>query len=223
VLAALDPDFSISGDAFPHMSYRQGRIAGFEGRVSRVSFTGEIQYEVNVPARHGEDLLTRLLNITQQMGGRLVGLEAWLRLRLEKGYLHVGADTNGRTTPLDIGMGGVVAKKPGDFIGKRSLALSYAQSENREELVGLTVKTGELRVGGRILMDDRTSPPCPTAGYVTSACYSPSLGYYVGLALIENGANRMGETVRIFDEGQVLTAEICRPGPFDPGNERLMA
>ncbi|MBO6947457.1 MAG: (2Fe-2S)-binding protein [Rhodospirillales bacterium] len=223
VLAALDPDFSISGDVFSHMSYRQGRIAGFDGRVSRVSFTGELQYEVNVPARHGKTLLTRLLNITQPMGGRLVGLEAWLRLRLEKGYLHVGADTNGRTTPLDIGMGGVAAKKPGDFIGKRSLALSYAQSENREQLVGLTVKAGALRVGGRILMDEVATPPCPTAGYVTSACYSPSLGYYVGLALIENGANRMGETIKIFDRGQVLAAEICRPGPFDPDNERLMA
>lgn len=223
VLAALDPDFSISGDAFPHMSYRRGRIAGLEGRVSRVSFTGELQYEVNVPARHAKALLSRLLNVTQPMGGRLIGLEAWLRLRLEKGYLHVGADTNGRTTPLDIGMGGVVAKKPGDFIGKRSLSLSYPQSENREQLVGLTVTTGELRVGGRILSDETATPPCPTAGYVTSACYSPSLGCYVGLALIENGANRMGETVKIFDGGQVLSAEICRPGPFDPDNKRLMA
>ncbi len=223
VLAALDPGFNISADAFPHMAYREGRIAGVDARVSRVSFTGELQYEINVPARHGTALLTRLIDLTQPMGGRLVGLEAWLRLRLEKGYLHVGADTNGRTTPLDIGMAGVVAKKPGDFIGKRSLSLAYAQSDNREELVGLTAKTRELRVGGRILADDQATPPCRTQGYVTSACYSPSLQCYVGLALIENGTKRMGETVRIFDAGQVLTAEICRPGPFDPDNERLMA
>lgn len=223
LLTALKPDFDVSGDAFPHMAYREGELDGMPARVSRVSFTGELQYEINVPAANGLALLERVIAVSNPMGGRLVGLEAWLRLRLEKGYLHVGADTNGRTTPLDIGMAGIVAKKPADFIGRRSLSLPYAVSAAREELVGLRCVAGVLRVGGRVLAEDASAPPCKTVGYVTSACHSPSLGYHVGLALIENGSRRLGEPVRIYDDGAVVDAEICRPGPYDPENERLKA
>lgn len=223
ILAALGPDFDVSGNAFPHMSYRDGDIAGVSARVSRVSFTGELQYEINVAAGQGETLLRRLKKIAGPVGGRLIGLEAWLRLRLEKGYLHVGADTNGRTTPLDIGMGGIVDRKAGDFIGRRSLTLPYAVSANREELVGLRSECDPLRAGGRILAGGVDGPPCRTEGYVTSACLSPSIGCYVGLALIENGSRRLGESIRIHDNGRVTKAEICRPGLYDPENERLLA
>ncbi len=223
VLAALKPDFDVSGGAFPHMSYREGTAHGMPVRVSRVSFTGELQYEINVPAGQGAALLNCLSEIAEPIGGCLVGLEAWLRLRLEKGYLHVGADTNGRTTPLDLGMGGVIDRKPGDFIGRRSLSLAYAVSAGREELVGLKAVSGGMRVGGRILADGATQPPCQTEGYVTSACWSPSLGCDVALALIENGSKRLGQTVRIYDAGRIIEAEICRPGLYDPDNERLMA
>ena len=223
ILAALGPEFDVSGNAFPHMSYRDGDIAGVSSRVSRVSFTGELQYEINVAAGQGETLLRRLKKIAGPVGGRLIGLEAWLRLRLEKGYLHVGADTNGRTAPLDIGMGGIVDRKPGDFIGRRSLTLPYAVSANREEMVGLRSECDPLRAGGRILAGGVDGPPCRTEGYVTSACLSPSIGCYVGLALIENGSRRLGESIRIHDNGRVIKAEICRPGLYDPENERLLA
>jgi sarcosine oxidase subunit alpha len=223
VLAALKPDFDISRTAFPHMSFREGAAGGVVARVSRVSFTGELQYEINVPASKGDALLRRLMEIAEPMGGCLVGLEAWLRLRLEKGYLHVGADTNGRTTPLDLGMGGIIDKKPGDFIGRRSLSLAYAVSGKREQLVGIKCTAAALKAGGRILADGDTRPPCRSEGYVTSACFSPSLGFHVGLALLENGSKRMGATVRIYDGGNVFEAEVCRPGAYDPDNERLMA
>ena len=223
VLAALNPDVDISGTAFPHMSFREGAIGGMMARVSRISFTGELQYEINVPATQGDALLEQLIEIAMPMGGCLVGLEAWLRLRLEKGYLHVGADSNGRTTPLDLGMGGIIDKKPGDFIGRRSLSLAYAVSADREQLVGIKCTAAPLRAGGRILAGDDTRPPCRSEGYVTSACFSPSLGFHVGLALLENGSERMGETLRIYDGGDVIKAEVCRPGLYDPDNERLMA
>ncbi len=221
-LAALQPDFDISNAAFPHMSYRQGRIYGIPVRVSRISFTGELQYEINVPAGYGQALMRRLIDSAESAGGRLIGMEAWLRLRLEKGYLHVGSDTNGRTTPFDIGMGRVVDGKKADFIGKRSLSLSYGFSPEREQLVGLRVENGVLAVGGRILADG-AMPPCRTQGYVTSACHSPSLGISIGLALIERGHARMGEQVRIFDSGTIVNAEICPPVFYDPENERLKA
>ncbi len=103
--------------------------------VSDASPLGKV--EIARPARYGKSLMTMAMQAGADSGATCIGMEAWLRLRLEKGYLHLGADTNRRTTPLDIGMGGVVAKKQADFIGKRALALPYNASNSREELVGL--------------------------------------------------------------------------------------
>ncbi|MEO9865371.1 glycine cleavage T C-terminal barrel domain-containing protein, partial [Yoonia sp.] len=130
--------------------------------------------------------------------------------------------TNGRTTPLDIGMGGVVAKKQADFIGKRALSLPYNASQAREELVGLKPVTGAIRIGGRILADGYDAVPAPSIGNVTSACDSPSAGN-IAMALVEGGSGRMGETVKIYAEGQISEAEICSPVFVDPKNERLHA
>ena len=221
LLSAVEIDIDLSPEAFPHMSFRQGRVAGVPVRLSRISFTGELQYEVNVPARYGKALIDRLQEAGRPFGARLLGMEAWLRLRVEKGYLHVGSDTNGRTSPMDIGMAGIVERKKADFIGKRSLSLPYGRSEDREQLVGLKALKGQLAVGGRILAAGETAPPCRTDGYVSSACYSPTLDASIGLALIERGASRLGETVRISDRGAIIEAEICSPVFYDPENERL--
>ncbi len=221
LLSNLNPDVDLSSAAFPHMSYRECRLGGVAARISRVSFTGELQYEINVPARYGHDLVDQLMGQGEALGIRMTGMEAWLRLRLEKGYLHVGSDTNGRTTPGDIGMGGIVERKSADFIGKRSLSLPFGGSDEREELVGLQAGQGRLAPGGRIMAADAISAPCVTEGYVTSACYSPSLRENIGLALIERGRSRMGETVRIHDGGGVVEAEICSPVFYDPDSERL--
>ncbi|MEP1424658.1 MAG: 2Fe-2S iron-sulfur cluster-binding protein [Yoonia sp.] len=222
VLERLEPDFDVAGDAFAHMQYREGTIAGVPARVARVSFTGELQYEIAVPARYGQALMQAAMAAGVDLGAKRIGMEAWLRLRLEKGYLHLGADTNGRTTPLDIGMGGVVAKKQADFIGKRALSLPYNASQAREELVGLKPVTGAIRIGGRILADGYDAVPAPSIGNVTSACDSPSAGN-IAMALVEGGSGRMGETVKIYAEGQISEAEICSPVFVDPKNERLHA
>nr|WP_247748323.1 2Fe-2S iron-sulfur cluster-binding protein [Ruegeria sp. R13_0] len=220
LLAKLSPDFDISKDAFPHMHYREGNIAGVPARVARVSFTGELQYEVSVPARYGQALMQAAMREGDAMGAKRIGMEAWLRLRLEKGYLHLGSDTNGRTTPLDIGMGGVVAKKQADFLGKRALSLPYNASGRREELVGLKPIDAPIQIGGRILADGYDSVPCPTIGNVTSACDSPDAGN-IAMALIERGASRIGERVNIYAEGSISEAKICVPVFVDPKNERL--
>lgn len=222
LLARLSPDFDIAGDAFPHMEYRSGQIAGVPARVARVSFTGELQYEVSVPARYGKALMQRAMTEGATFGARRVGMEAWLRLRLEKGYLHLGADTNGRTTPTDIGMGSVITKKKADFIGKRSLSLPFNQASDREELVGLRPVSGRIEIGGRIMAPGATQVPCRTIGNVTSACDSPTVGN-IGMALIEGGSRRMGETVKIFASGTISEAEICSPVFVDSKNERLHA
>jgi sarcosine oxidase subunit alpha len=219
LLQALEPSFDISHDALPHMGFCEGFIAGVTVRVARVSFTGELQYELSVPSRYAASLLNNALKLGIGMGARLVGMESWLRLRLEKGYIHLGADTNGRTTPLDIGMANIVAEKEADFIGKRSLTLPFALSDECEKLVGLRSENTPLPIGGRVLVD-KEKPPCTSVGYVTSACTSPSAGN-IGMALIKNGDQRLGETVRIYDNGQVISATICTPTFIDEKNERL--
>lgn len=223
LLARLEPTFDISNEAFPHMQIREGQVGGVEARVARISFTGELQYEISVPARYASSLLSALLEARGDLHPKVVGLEAWLRLRLEKGYLHVGSETNGRTTPLDIGMAALVAKRTDDFIGKRSLTLPFATSIEREQLVGLMAVEGALEVGGRVLIKQDARPPCPTEGYVTSACVSPSLGKSIGLALLERGHSRSGETVSIYCRGRIVRARIVDPTFYDPTNARLQS
>ena len=222
LLARLEPDMDISAEALAHMQFCEGRLAGVPARIARVSFTGELQYEISVPARYGADLMRRALKQGAALGAKPIGMEAWLRLRLEKGYLHLGSDTNGRTTPDDIGMGGVAAKKPVDFIGKRALSLHFNRAEDREQLVGLKPVKGRIDIGARILAPGETRPPCRTIGYVTSAAETPGAGN-IALALIEGGAGRMGEIVRLYAEGQIAYAEICTPVFYDAANERLRA
>ncbi|MGF6933653.1 sarcosine oxidase subunit alpha [Paraburkholderia sp. UCT70] len=223
LLSQLEPDFDISHEAFPHMDFREGSICGVTARVARISYTGELQYEISVQARYASSLLRVILEQGKPLSIRPVGMEAWLRLRLEKGYLHLGSDTNGRTTPLDVGMGPIVSKRKGDFIGKRSLGLSFATSNEREQLVGLTALNGTLSVGGRVMAKGHESVPCPTVGYVTSACVSPSVGRSIGLALIEQGSQRDGETVSVYCDGEIIRCQIGDPTFYDPSNERLQA
>jgi sarcosine oxidase subunit alpha len=221
LLARLQPDFDISREAFPHMHIHEGRIADVPARVARVSFTGELQYEISVPARYGASLLEALLTAEGDLAPTIVGLEAWLRLRMEKGYIHVGTDTNSRTMPLDIGMAGIVARRQDDFIGKRSLRLAFATSREREQLVGLMALDGALQSGGRIMAPGHESAPCPTEGYVTSACFSPSVGQSIGLALTERGFERAGEVVSVYSEGRVVRCRIVAPAFYDSDNARL--
>jgi sarcosine oxidase subunit alpha len=221
LLRYLQPDFDIEGEAFPHMEFREGLLGGVHARVSRISFTGELQYEIAVQSRYGAALMQALLTADNDLSARPVGMEAWLRLRMEKGYLHLGSDTNGRTTPLDVGMASIVAKRRDDFIGKRSLRLAFATSPEREQLVGLTALDGALHVGGRVMMAGHSRPPCPTEGYVTSACYSPSAGCSIGLALLERGYQRDGETVSVYCGGSIIRCRVCSPMFYDQKNERL--
>jgi sarcosine oxidase subunit alpha len=221
VLEAMQPDFDVGAAAFPHMGVRQGRVCGVAARVARVSFTGELQFELSVPARFGDALFRHALECGAGHGAVPVGIEAWLRLRTEKGYLHVGTDTNGRTTPADVGMQRLVARKAADFVGKRSLSLAFPAGTGREQLVGLRGLDGPLEAGGRVLGNDAASPPCVTVGYVTSACRSPSLSAWIGLALIEDGAARHGERVRVHCTGGVRTAQIVAPVFLDLEGRRL--
>jgi len=224
LLSRLQPSMPIDPQSFRHMNFRPGSILGVSCRIARVSFTGELQFEISVRSRFAAALWRHLLNAGEDLGIRAVGMEAWLRLRLEKGFIHIGTDTDGRSTPDDIGFGAIAARKTADFLGKRSLSLSYMAGSDRERLVGLrTAKGVKLEVGGRIFAPGHTKPPAPTDGRVTSACFSPSAGGWIGLALLTNGRGSIGSKVTIYQMGRQIQATVVAPPFYDPSGIRMQA
>jgi sarcosine oxidase subunit alpha len=222
VLAALGTDIDLSPDAFPHMTYRSGLVANTPARIQRVSFSGELSYEIAVPWSHGRALWDGLINAGRNYGITPFGVEALMVLRVEKGFLHVGSDTDGTTVPQDVGFAEVVAKKPDDFVGRRSTMRPDAMRADRRQLVGLEVTDGggALQTGAHILPADATEPR-GTQGWVTSAAMSPTLNRPLAMALVERGEARIGEPVRVWNLGKWRSARIADRRFYDPAGERL--
>jgi sarcosine oxidase subunit alpha len=223
VLAALGTDIDLAPTALAHMAAAEGTVAGLRARVIRVSFSGEASFEVNVPARNAGAFLEAVLEAGAPHGITPYGVESLMVLRTEKGYLHVGTDTDGSTTPDDVGWGAVARRKPGDFIGKRSLFRAANMSAERKQLVGLEPLDASrpLRPGGHLLLGADRKPPARSDGWVTSACYSPTLGRHIALGLLRGGRDRPGETVTVCDEEARTAARVVSPVFYDPANTRL--
>ncbi len=219
LLAEAVTSFPLDGEAFPHMSMQTGTVAGIEARVMRVSYTGETSYEINVPTRQA----VALWDLLHRLGGRYgltpIGIDAWNLLRLEKGYLHIGADTDGTTTPLNIGWDHVMRRKT-DFVGKRSLMLAIHTDPARLQLVGLrTPGNAPLPIGAHLVRG--TGKARESDGFVTSSAFSPTLGHGVALAMVHGGTARMGETVALDGGERIITATIVNPNIYDPEGQRL--
>jgi sarcosine oxidase subunit alpha len=152
-----------------------------------------------------------------------VGIEAMLVLRMEKGYLHIGSDTDGTTNPLDIGLERVIAKKQRDFLGRRSLDRPDDRRESRRQFVGVEPLDPEipLRSGAHIV--SYVGKKMRSEGFVTSAALSPTLGRHIGLAMVEGGFHRKGELVTLFDDEQFSQAKIVDPAFLDPEGKRARA
>ena len=221
----LETGIDFSNNGMPHMSMVTGTVDEMPLRVLRASYTGELCYELNIPADRAAALWQRLLQLGEDLQLMPIGVETLGVLRTEKGYLHVGSDTDGNTTPRDVGWGPVTARKEGEFLGKRSLSRIFNTSDGRLEFVGLTPvrQGGVLAAGAHVIDADRSGAPAPTRGYVTSACYSPNLQRYVGLGLVQDGSRRLGETVNVYDAGEVQGARISAPAAWDPEGDRLHA
>ena len=223
LLERLKTGIDLSDKALPHMAITTGTIDNTALRVLRASFTGELCYELNVPADRGAALWNTLVRLGEDLQVMPIGIETLAVLRTEKGYLHVGSDTDGYTTPRDIGWGHVADRKQGEFLGKRSLSRPFNARDGRLEFVGFTpVQQGGMLASGAHVIDVKHSgAPAPTQGYVTSACYSPNLQRYVGLGLVQDGSRRLGETVNVYDNSQVYPARISTPAAWDPKGNRL--
>jgi sarcosine oxidase subunit alpha len=218
-LARFDTDIALDAGAFPHLSFRTGRFAGVRARLYRVSFSGELGYEVNVPARYGASLWRALLTEGASLGVVPYGIETTLLLRLEKGYLHVGVDTDGTTAPGDVGWGPAARRKRADFIGKRSLARGDNLRADRLQLVGLTAaETAPLVPGAHLRLPGTTDG---SDGWVTSAARSPALGKPIALAMLRGGRARLGEVLELHDLERRGQATVIATPFFDPEGKRL--
>jgi sarcosine oxidase subunit alpha len=221
VVKSLDCDIDFSPEALPHLAFAQGRWQGRPMRVQRVSFSGEMTFEISVPARSAPALFEQVSRAGEPHGIVPFGVEALLLMRTEKGFIHVGVDSDGTTNPVDLGFGAVVARKQGDFVGRRSLARAHDRSEDRRQLVGIEpLNARDVLVAGAHLVETANGKR-RSAGFVTSACASPTLGRSIGLALLERGFKRKGESVTVFDAGKEFAARVVAPAFYDPTGERM--
>ena len=218
VLERLGTDFPVDAAAFPHMTFRDGQVGGIPARVCRVSFTGEVSYEINVANSAAAPLWERCMVEGAAAGITPIGIEALMALRTEKGYLHIGADTDGTTSPVDIGWAQVL-KRDVDFIGRRSLTRTANLAPDRYQLVGIEPVDGaELRPGRHLRGAGKTSG---SEGYITSGVYSGTLQRWVGMAMVRGGHGRQGEILDIVTGGRALKVRIAPLCAYDPQGARL--
>ncbi|UEM03156.1 sarcosine oxidase subunit alpha [Skermanella rosea] len=224
VVAELAPGLDLSADAFPFMSYREAAVAGVPARIFRISFTGELSYEINVPAQHGLHLWEEIMRVGEKHGITPYGTETMHVLRAEKGYIIVGQETDATVTPQDLGMGWVVSKQKADFIGKRSFTREDTARSDRKQLVGLLTEDPNevLPEGAQLTATAGGHPPVRMLGHVTSSYSSDTLGRSIALALVSDGFNRMGQDVYApLEGGKTVKCAVTKPVFYDPEGVRL--
>jgi sarcosine oxidase subunit alpha len=230
VIAKLVPDLAADGgleaEAFPFMTFRETTLtSGVQARVCRISFSGELAYEINVPSWYGLNTWEAVAAAGAEFGITPYGTETMHVLRAEKGYPIVGQDTDGTVTPQDAGMEWVVSKAK-DFIGKRSYARADAGRGDRRHLVSVLPVERSFRLPeGTQLVEqgistDAASGPVPMQGFVTSSYSSAALDRTFALALIKNGRNRIGETLVAVAGDQLVDVVVAETVLFDPEGTR---
>ena len=215
-------DQEIDDESWPFMACGAVKVAGVDGRLFRISFSGEHAYEVAVPARYGDSFYRLLVSRAEQLEGGAYGMEALNVMRIEKGFI-THAEIHGRTTAFDIGMERMVSAKK-DCVGKAAAARVGLMDPDRERLVGLkpvgVVK--QLTAGAHLFNAEAEAIRENDQGYITSVGFSPTLGHFLGLGFLKNGPNRIGETIRMVDHlrGIETLCEVIHPVAFDPEGGR---
>ena len=223
VLESLVEGVDVSAAAMPHMSVARGRICGVPMLLMRVSFTGELGFEVNVPADFGLAVWQAIYDSGQKHGITPYGTETMHVLRAEKGYIIVGQDTDGTVTPDDAGLSWAVGKNKPDFVGKRALQRPALASPYRKQLVGLLTRDPQrvLEEGAQIVPAPQRGAPEAAIGHVTSSYYSASLGRSIALALLSGGRARQGETLYVAMPDGDIPVQVASPVFYDPQGSRL--
>ena len=225
VLEPLIEGLDIGAGALPHMSAAPGRICGAPMLLFRVSFTGELGFEINVPADFGRSVWEAVHAAGQAHGICEYGTETMHVLRAEKGYIIIGQDTDGTVTPDDAGLSWAVGKNKTDFVGKRSLERASMKAANRKQLVGLRTKDDALVLeeGAQVAAKPGQKPPMQLIGHVTSSYASSVLRHSIALAMIEGGRARLGQTLYVPMPGGDLGVVVTSPVFYDPAGARIIA
>ncbi|HEY2964796.1 MAG TPA: 2Fe-2S iron-sulfur cluster-binding protein [Actinomycetota bacterium] len=222
VVSATRTDVDLAREAFPFMTFRDGHVAGVPARLARVSFSGELAYELHVPAWHGLDVWEAVIAAGEPFGIEPYGTEAMHVLRAEKGYVIVGQDTDGSVTPHDLGMDWIVNLAKGDFVGRRSLRRADVVRPDRKQLVGLVPADGRMLLpeGAQLVIEDTGEIPMPLAGHVTSSYRSPALGRTFALAMLAGGHEMHGRTVYAPLPEATVPCTVTSSVSYDPDGER---
>ena len=223
-LLAKVTDIDLSPEQFKYMDWQQATVAGVPARVFRISFTGELSFEINVQANYGLHVWQALFDVGANFNLTPYGTETMHVLRAEKGFIIAGQDTDGSITPYDLGMAWAVSpNKPFSFIGKRGMARADCVRDDRKQWVGLKTKdpTVVLPEGAQGVFDPSASIPMPMVGHVTSSYWSENLGRSIAQGYVKGGLSRMGESVFYpLADGSMIEAEICSPVFIDPDGDR---
>ncbi|MGY1823004.1 2Fe-2S iron-sulfur cluster-binding protein [Geodermatophilus sp. SYSU D00079] len=226
VVGAVFPEVDVSNEAFPFMTWRDTTLGGVPVRLARISFSGELAFEVYVNPWYAVAVWQRLLEAGRPYGITPYGTEAMHVLRAEKGYPIIGQDTDGTVTPQDLGMAWAVSKKKPDFVGKRSFARVANQDPLRKQLVGLLPVDRQtvLPEGSQIVEfaadGQLPPPPVPMLGHVTSSYRSAELARPFALALVKGGRERIGDTVHVPVNGTLVPVEVTGSVLVDPEGAR---
>ncbi|MEM6376086.1 MAG: aminomethyltransferase family protein, partial [Pseudomonadota bacterium] len=205
------------------MGWKDLTLAGIPVRAYRISFSGELSYEIAVPAGSARALWDALLEAGAEFGVMPYGTEALHVMRAEKGFIMIGDETDGTVIPQDLGLHWAISKKKDDFLGKRAQERTHMQDPDRWQLVGLETTHGEVLPDGAYATDEgeNENGQRNVQGRVTSSYHSPTLGRGIAMGLLHRGPDRMGELVDFPTlDGQVIKAKVVSPVFFDPEGEK---
>ena len=224
IVSTIIDDLDFSDENFPHMSFKNAKIGKINCRVMRISFTGELSYEINIQANYAKSVWEKCIEAGKDFNITPYGTETMHLLRAEKGFIIVGQDTDGTMTPIDLQMDWIVSKKKYDYIGKRSLYRSDTIREDRKQLVGLLTENPDdvLEEGAQIVANINKTP-IEMLGHVTSSYYSPNLKKSIALAVVKGGKNMIGEKLIIPMENKSINVLIADPVFLDKENKKLNA
>ena len=223
VLEGAGTGASLATDAFPFMAMREMTVAGIPARVARAGYTGEFSFEINVPARHGVRLWKSLAAAGEPCGLTLVGSEASMVMRCEKGFVSAGFEGDGIVNPFDAGCGWAVDMDKGDFIGRRSLVRDRNVGGVRPNVVGLLPEDPSFVPpdGTPLVPAGAPADSPPVIGYVSQACHSPNVGRAIALAVLDDGRQRIDERIEIAAIDRRAPALVARPCFVDPAGGRM--
>ena len=213
----------VSREALGFMEWKDGNLGKYDARIFRISFSGELSYEVAVPAKQGLTFWGELIEAGKEFQVMPYGTEALHVMRAEKGFIMIGDETDGTVIPQDLNLHWAISKKKDDYLGKRAQERSFMVNPSRWKLVGLETLDGSVLPDGAYAIADGVNPngQKSTQGRITSSYFSPTLKRGIAMGLVMNGPNRSGEIIEFPKiDGTVIRAKITSPVFYDPDGEK---